>query len=91
MALIKSIEKPNGIIFNYHRITSLQIFTNVQNVIEVGSYISKEKRDIEKKDPVHGAYVDAVFYVIPYDQNMTVDSAYEWLKQQPGWEGAIDD
>lgn len=91
MALIKAVEKPSGIIFNYHRITSLQIFTNIQNTIEVGSYISKEKRELEKNDPLQSAYVEATFYVIPYDQDMTIDSAYDWLKQQPEWKDAIND
>ena len=49
MALKKEIELENGIILNYHRITSLNKVTNIMNRIEVNSYISESQRDKEKK------------------------------------------
>ena len=47
MALQKEIELENGIIVNYHRIVSLNKITNVGNIIEIASYVSKKKRDEE--------------------------------------------
>ena len=44
MALLKQIELENGIIINYHRITSLNKVTNVSNTIEISSYTSEEQR-----------------------------------------------
>lgn len=44
--------------------------------------------------PVENVYVspytDASVYVVPYDQYMTIESAYEYLKTLPEFEGAID-
>lgn len=47
MALKKEIELDNGVIVNYHRIVSLNKITNVGNIIEMASYVSKKKRDEE--------------------------------------------
>lgn len=47
MALKKEIELDNGVIVNYHRIVSLNKITNVGNIIEIASYVSKKKRDEE--------------------------------------------
>lgn len=49
MAIIKKIELDNGIILNYHRITSLNKITNISNNIEVSSYINEEQRLKEKQ------------------------------------------
>ena len=48
MALKKEIELDNGVIVNYHRIVSLNKITNVGNIIEIASYVSKKKRDEEE-------------------------------------------
>ena len=42
MGLYKEIEKQNGVITKYHRIVSMNFITNIQNLIEVASYTSKE-------------------------------------------------
>ena len=47
MAILKEIEKENGIILNYHRIASLNKITNQNNTIEVNSYISEIQREKE--------------------------------------------
>lgn len=49
MALQKEIELENGIVLNYHRITTLNKVTNMHNLIEVNSYISESQRDKEYK------------------------------------------
>ena len=49
MALQKEIELENGVVINYHRITSLTKVTNLNNIIEVSSYISKSQRDKEQQ------------------------------------------
>ena len=49
MALQKEIEMENGIVLNYHRITSLNKITNQNNTIEVNSYIHEVQREKEKE------------------------------------------
>jgi cell division FtsZ-interacting protein ZapD len=49
MALIKNIELENGLVLNYHRITSLNKLTNISNTLEISSYIDKKQRLKEKK------------------------------------------
>lgn len=122
MALSKIIELDNGIPMSYHRISSLNIATNIQNVITVISYPSSEKRSEEldwltnqklrielmnkldnggsltkeesdivraEQDPMSVYTVSRVF-VIPYDEYMTVESAYEYLKALPEFEDSLD-
>lgn len=47
MALLKDITLDSGIVVGYHRISSVTITTNVQNVITVISYTSLDKRNEE--------------------------------------------
>lgn len=91
MALSKEIELPSGIIVNYHRVVSLNVVTNVQNIIEVASYTSKKKRQEEidalkaAQNKVEGAqetniYIETTYVACEYDQEMDITKAYEWLK-----------
>lgn len=47
MALQKEIELENGVILNYHRITSLNKITNISNNIEISSYVNEYQRQKE--------------------------------------------
>lgn len=112
MALKKEIELENGVILNYHRITSLNKITNVMNKIEVNSYVSESQRNKEKRYQelqlkkangeelteeeevelekginviVLADYIDA-----KYDNEMTVQDAYEYLKTLDKYSGAED-
>lgn len=49
MALQKQIELENGVILNYHRITSFNKITNITNNIEVSSYTNEKQRLKEKE------------------------------------------
>jgi heterodisulfide reductase subunit C len=91
MALSKEIELPSGIIVNYHRVVSLNVVTNVQNIIEVASYTSKKKRQEEidalkaAQNKVEGAqetniYIETTYVACEYDQEMDIVKAYNWLK-----------
>lgn len=97
MALSKRITLSNGVAVFYHRITAVSTYTNVQNTIQVSSYTSKKKREEEEEAIktsnwenvdvfVHGSIFD-----LPYDEEMTVTDAYNWLKENvPEFEGATD-
>ena len=98
MGIIKQIEKPNGVVFGYHRVNTILIHTNNQNIIEVTSYISPEKRRDEVKRFVKSmhfnvdddvrTFTETTYYPYPYDPTMTVDSAYDYLLTLPEYEGA---
>ena len=100
MGFIKPIEKPSGMVFSYHRVMGISIMTNMQNSIEVMSYISKAKREAEIErlarmragdDSVMDEapiFTDSAYIIAPYDPNMTVDSAYEYVLSLPEYEGA---
>ncbi len=49
MALKKKIQKSNGLILEYHRISMLKIDTNLQCTILVESYLNEESRLKEKE------------------------------------------
>ena len=101
MAIKKQVTADNGIVTEYHRIALLSIDVHQQNTILVHSYLSEDGRQIEK-DYAAGLYngieagvmkfpyVDATYMHTDYDENMTVKTAYEYLKTLPQFEGAED-
>ena len=96
MALKKKIQKPNGLILDYHRIAMVKIDTNQQCTILVESYLSEDGRNYEKsyargeiQNPTF-PYTSSEYISFDYDENMSVKNAYEWLKKQPDFEGAED-
>lgn len=96
MALMKKIKKPNGLVLEYHRIAMVKIDTNQQCTILVESYLNEDCREYEKsyargeiQNPIF-PYTDNEYVSFDYDENMSVKNAYEWLKQQPDFEGAED-
>ena len=94
MALHKKITLGNGITVNYHRVVSVNIITNIQNIIEVASYTSKEKREEEKTAIETGGdsnvCIETTYLNADYDQTMSVVSAYDDLKTLPEYEDATD-
>lgn len=112
MALQKQIELENGVILNYHRITSLNKVTNISNTIEVNSYISKIQREkekvyqnlqkksasekeltLEEQEELEkgiNVLVEAEYITIPYDEKMTIETAYDYLKTAGKFEDAED-
>lgn len=85
MALKKEIELENGIILNYYRIASINKITNIQTVIEVASYTSEEKRQIEKEALENGeafdVYIHTSYFNKEYDESDTIENLYEYLKE----------
>lgn len=84
MALIKEIELESGIPVRYHRVVSVNTITNVQDIVEVASYVSQAKREeeraaLESGEP-HSVFIDTRYVSAPYGTCPTVTRAYEWLK-----------
>lgn len=90
MALYKSIKQDDGVTTNYHRILYLHTTTNRQNSIAVLSYVDDESRKSELENIMSQPYQKAVTYETAYDESMTIESAYEYLKTLPLFEGATD-
>lgn len=95
MALIKSITLDNGITVNYHRIVSVNNITNHSSIIEVASYTSKEKRQEEKaaleNNESMNVFINTEYLNTPYNLNLNVNSAYEYLKDLEKFENSEDD
>lgn len=85
MALKKKVELDNGIILNYHRIVSINKITNQNTIIEIASYTSEEKRDIEKEALENGeafdVYIHTTYVDKEYDETDTIENLYEYLKE----------
>ena len=88
MALHKAITQPDGVVTTYHRIQFIQTTVNRQNSIAVLSYASAEARAMEN-DGGH-PYKSAITYETAYDEHMTVESAYTYLKTLPEFADAED-
>ena len=100
MALSKKIELDNGITTNYHRIVSINQFINGQTIIELASYISKEKREEEQQAyktaketgifPEMNVFIDTKFINKEYAEEESVESAYDYIKTLDEFKGAKD-
>lgn len=94
MGLNKAIELSSGIVTNYHRIVSINNVTNQSSIIEIASYLNEEKRkeekmQLENKKPMN-IYINTEYLSIPYDKELNVDKAYEYLKTLNEFSGCKD-
>lgn len=82
MGLKKEIELKNGIKVNYHRIVSINKITNSAIIIEVGSYISEEKRkeEIEKQGQEMNIFIETMYLNKEYNETDTIQDLYDYLK-----------
>ena len=90
MALYKEIKQNDGVTTKYHRILFIQQTINRHNSIAVLSYVDDESRESEKGNVMAQPYQKSVTYERTYDPDMTIETAYEWLKTLPQFEGATD-
>ena len=90
MALLKEIEQRDGVITSYHRIAFIQITTNRQNSVVVFSYVSDKSRENEQANTEYTPYRESVTYETDYDPEMTIETAYDFLKTLPQFEGSED-
>ena len=88
MALFKPVKQSNGLVLNYHKIVYVKLWTNSHISIAVYSYVDKNMREEESAN--NDIYKVSKTYELPYDENFTVESAYEYLKTLPDFEGSED-
>ena len=90
MALYKEVKQGDGVTTKYHRILYVMTTTNSQNSIAVLSYVDDESRAAEIGGEMAQPYQKSTTYETAYDPTMTIESAYDYLKSLPQFEGAID-
>ena len=88
MGLKKAIVQPDGVTTEYHRILFVQTTVNSHTSIAVLSYLNEQSRQTEKESMQ--PYKAAVTYETAYDENMTIESAYEYLKTLEEFKDAED-
>lgn len=95
MALIKEITLGSGIPVNYHRVVSINSIINHETIIEVASYVNKEKREEEKTALKENKPMDVYIFTnhlsMPYSQTMDVSEAYEYMKSLEDFKDSKDD
>ena len=94
MAILKSVELENGVTVNYHRIVSVNNITNKTSVIEIGSYTNETKRNEEKEalknsTPMN-VFINSKYLNLPYDSEMNIVKAYNYLKTTDEYKGSED-
>lgn len=88
MALKKNIKQNDGVMTNYHRILFLQKTINSHDSIVVLSYVDQESRNNDGGESL--PYRIATTYEKEYDESMTIEGAYEYLKTLPEFDGSED-
>lgn len=89
MALFKAIRQDNGITLSYHRVLYVKVTTNRQNSIAVVSYVDEAAREDEKVGLTQ-PYSTAVTYETAFDEEMTISTAYDYLKTLPEFKNSAD-
>ena len=90
MALFKEIRQEDGVTTSYHRILYVQNMIKSHCSIAVVSYVDDCARTEELEGVIARPYQSSITYETKYDENMTVEKAYEFLKTLPQFEGATD-
>lgn len=103
MALQISIKTDNGVVLSYHHIAALNVEVNQRVTMAVESYIDVEGRQYDK-DYMAGKivgeptfpYTNMKYITIEWDEAKElltgdlIQNAYDWLKTQPSYTGAVD-
>ena len=90
MALQKDIRQDDGVTTSYHRVLQIIQTINRQTSIAVISYVDETARSDEKTAVMLQPYSKCITYELPYDEAMTIENAYNYLKILPQFEGAVD-
>ena len=95
MALSKAIKQSNGIVLTYHRIADIKNVVNDKTYLKLISYVDKEEREKEQNQPKYSpnkqdVYTVSKLYNLPYNDTLTIEDAYEYLKTLEEFEGSED-
>lgn len=90
MALKKVIIQSDGVVTDYHRILYITNTINSHTSIAVLSYVNEAARTAEKDEIRLNPYTKAINFETAYDESITAESAYDYLKTLPQFSGAVD-
>lgn len=91
MALKKEIIQDNGIKLEYHRISEIKHITNDKTYINVLSYVNEKQREKEKEGTsILDLYIIPSVENLEFNDKLTIEKAYEYLKTLPKFEGSED-
>lgn len=98
MAIRKKRKSPDGIETEYHRIAMYTVENGQRVTMLVHSYLSEEGRQWEKEYAVGKftgenlvwPFKEGNYHHADFDEDMTLEKAYGWLKKLPEYEGAED-
>lgn len=94
MALEKIVKNDVNIPLNYHRIQNIKHIVNKNTEIEVYSYVNEEEREREKERG-QSIYHDDIYksskvYSLEYNDELTAEDAYDYLKTLDEFKNAKD-
>ena len=90
MALKKNIVQDDGVLTDYHRILYVMNVINSHTSVAVLSYPSETMRQEEQSGEIPNPYKKTVTYETDYVEDMTIESAYDYLKTLEVFAGAED-
>ena len=90
MALYKKIRQDDGVTTSYHRILYIQNTINQQCSIAIASYVDDAARADEQENIFYQPYKKGITYETDYDESMTPEKAYAFLKTLPEFSDAED-
>lgn len=87
MALKMKKKQKDGVSTEYHRVLWYQVAPGDSVHIAVASYVDEDAR---REEGASEPYRKAKTYLADYDEGMTAERAYNWLKRHPDFKGAED-
>ena len=94
MALYKKIKNEFGIPLEYHRINNIDHIINGNTKISIYSYVDEGEREKEKSREQDVYYEDVYTSIdvveLEYNDELTVEQAYNYLKTLDKYKGSTD-
>lgn len=95
MALLKAIVQDNGVILNYHRIADIKNIVNDKTYLTVISYVNYDERIKEQNQPKYSPKKPNIYKIIEtvnmdYNDTLTIENAYKYLKTLDKYKNAED-
>lgn len=98
MAIKKKKRSSNGVETEYHRVAMYKVENGQRVTLLVHSYLNEEGRQWEKDyasekftgEDLAWPYKEGVYHQADFDESMTLEKAYRYLKTLPEFEGSED-
>lgn len=96
MALQKTIKQDNGVVLSYHRIADIKNIVNDKTQLKIYSYVDKAERQKEKEQPKYSPNKKEIYKITSYEDMeyndvLTIEDAYNYLKKLDKYKDSIDE